>query len=67
MSQFRFSISADKWPSEYTVEAGSWPTATARAVRLWKSKEGKGSRTTQIVIKGVKVIAKSLDKDLAKV
>jgi len=53
--QYRFSISADKWPSEYAVEAGSWPTAAARAMRLWKSKEGKGSRTNQISIKGWKV------------
>lgn len=55
MPQFRFSISADKWPTEYTVEGSSWPVATARAMRLWKSKEGKGSRTQQISIKGWKI------------
>lgn len=53
--QFRFSISADKWPTEYSIEAGSWPAAVARAVRLWKSKEGKGSRTQKILIQGWKV------------
>ena len=53
--QFRFSISADKWPTEYSVEATTWPTAVARAVRLWKSKEGKGSRTQKISIQGWKV------------
>ncbi len=55
MAQFRFIISADKWPVEKTVEAASWPTAVARATRVWKSKEGKGSRTLQITIKGFKI------------
>lgn len=53
--QFKFSIQADKWPSEYNVEATNWATATARAIRLWKSKEGKGSRSVSLNIKGFKI------------
>lgn len=53
--QFRFSITADRYPTEYTVEASNWATATARALRLWKTKAGKGSRSTQISIKGWKI------------
>jgi len=53
--QFRFIIQADRWPSEYNIEASNWATATARALRLWKTKDGKGSRTGQISIKAHKV------------
>jgi len=52
---FRFTIQADKWPNQYDVEASNWATAVARAVRAWKAKDGKGSRTGQLVIKGFKV------------
>lgn len=55
MPTFRFTISGDRWPSEYNVEAGNWATATARAVREWRKKDGKGSRTNQLSIKGYKV------------
>lgn len=54
MPQFKFIIQGDKWPSEYNTEASNWATATARAVKAWRKKDGKGSRTQQISIKGYK-------------
>ncbi len=55
MAQFRFSISGDKWASDFTIQATNWATATARAVREWRKTEGKGSRTLQLNIKGIKI------------
>ncbi len=53
--QFRFTISGDKWATDYVVEATNWATASSRAIRQWRKKEGKGSRTLQLNIKAVKV------------
>lgn len=53
MKTFRVTISADKYPSEYTVQATNWATAVARAVREWH-KRFKGSRTETLSIKAVK-------------
>lgn len=51
---YSVAISGDKWPSTYNVEASSWSTAIARAIREWKKKAGKGSRTTTLSIKAYK-------------
>lgn len=40
---FRISITADKWPTTYTVEAGNPGTAVTKAFKQWK-KTFKGSR-----------------------
>lgn len=50
---YRITISGDKWPSDYVVEASGWPTAIARAVRKWKS-ANKGSRTSKLSIQAIK-------------
>ena len=55
MAQYRFTISGDRWASDYVVEATNWATGVARAVREWRKKEGKGSRTLQLNVKGHKV------------
>lgn len=50
MTHFKATITGDKYPTEYTVEASDWGTATARAVRLWKQRF-KGSRTSTLSIR----------------
>jgi hypothetical protein len=54
MTIFRVRVQADKYPVEFTVEATSWATAIARAIREWKKKNGKGSRTTEVSVKAWK-------------
>ncbi len=53
MLTYRVSITADKYPTEYTVQATGWPTAVARAIREWK-KKFKGSRATELKIRAIK-------------
>lgn len=53
MKLFKAIIIADRYPTEYTIQASSWPTAVARAVREW-AKKFKGSRTAKLTIKIVK-------------
>jgi len=53
MKTFRITIRADKYPTEYFVQASGWPTAIARAVKEWK-KRFKGSRTKELTIKAIK-------------
>ena len=55
MKTYKFTIWGDKWASDYIVQATNWPTATARALKAWRKKDGKGSRTESINIKGLKV------------
>lgn len=54
MKTFRATISADRYPMDFTVQASDWPTAVARAVKLWKHRF-KGSRTDELKIRIVKV------------
>lgn len=54
MKTYRATISADRYPLDFTVEASGWATATARAVRLW-TKRFKGSRASVINIRIVKI------------
>ncbi len=49
MKVYTATIRADRYPMTYTVEASGWPTAVARAVKLWKSRF-KGSRTKELHI-----------------
>lgn len=53
MKIFRVSITADKYPTEYTVQASSWGTAVNRAVKQWQ-KRFSGSRTSELKIHAVK-------------
>ena len=53
MTIYRVIIRADKYPTEYNVEASGWATGVARAIREWK-KRFKGSRTDELTIKAVK-------------
>lgn len=53
MRTFRVSITADRYPTEYTVQASGWPTAVARAVREWH-KRFKGARTNELRIRAIK-------------
>jgi hypothetical protein len=50
MKLYKVVIRADKYPTEYTVQASGYATATARAVREW-NKRFKGSRTKELSIK----------------
>lgn len=38
MKVYKATISADRYPMDFRVTASDWPTATARAVRLWKQR-----------------------------
>jgi hypothetical protein len=65
MITYRVSIIADRYPTEYFVQASGWATAVARAIREWK-KKFKGSRTQQLkinVIKGSRMLTTD-DKEL---
>lgn len=53
MKLYRITISADRYPTEWSVEATSWATAVARAIRLWQ-KRFKGSRTEELRVTAVK-------------
>lgn len=53
MKVYRIKITADKYPTEYNVQATGWPTAIARAVREWKQRF-KGSRASQLNIVAIK-------------
>jgi hypothetical protein len=50
MKLYRVTIQADKWPSDYHVQASGWGTAVSRAIREWK-KKFKGSRASEMTIK----------------
>ena len=53
MRIYRITISGDKYPTDYNVEASNWGTAVARATREW-CKRFKGSRTTELKIRAIK-------------
>lgn len=59
MKTYRATISADKYPLDFTVQATCWSTAAARAIRLWKARF-KGSRTEQLSIRIVRVSSESI-------
>ena len=63
MKAFRVVITADKYPTEYIVEASNWATGIARAIREWAKKKGKGSRTEQITIRAYKNGSLLTEKD----
>lgn len=50
MKHYKATITGDKYPMEFTVEASSWSTAVARATRLWQ-KRFKGSRADTLSIR----------------
>lgn len=53
MRKYRVSITADRYPTNYEVNASGWGTAISRAVRQWK-KRFSGSRATEIKIHAIK-------------
>ena len=53
MKVYRVSITADRYPTEYVVQASGWATAISRAVKEWK-KRFKGSRTNEIKLRAIK-------------
>lgn len=53
MRIYRVKILADKYPTEYNVNASSWGTAISRAIKEWK-KRFKGSRATELKITAIK-------------
>lgn len=53
MRLYRVTISADRYPTDYTVQATGWGTALNRAMKEWQ-KRFKGSRATALTIKAVK-------------
>jgi hypothetical protein len=53
MRIYRVKITADKYPTDYTVQASSWGTAVNRATKEWQ-KKCKGSRTQELKIHAIK-------------
>jgi len=53
MKAYRITIRADRFPTDYVVQASSWSTAIARAIREWQ-KRFKGCRTTQLDLRAIK-------------
>lgn len=53
MRVFRIKITADKYPTEYNVQATNFATAVARAIKEWR-RRFKGSRATQLNIVAIK-------------
>jgi hypothetical protein len=49
MKIYRVKITADKWPTDFTVQASSWRAAIGRAVEEWQ-KKFKGSRASELKI-----------------
>lgn len=49
MKVYKATVMADRYPMEFRVEATSWPTATARVMRLWMQRF-KRSRADTIKI-----------------
>lgn len=54
MKKYRGTISADRYPMDFTVDASSWAVAAARLVRLWQ-KRFKRSRATELKIRIVRL------------
>jgi hypothetical protein len=54
MRKYIATISADKYPLDFRVEASDWPTAAARAIKLWK-KRWPGSKTCELKIRISKI------------
>lgn len=50
MRTFRINVQADRYPTEYVVEATGAATAVSRAMRDWK-KRFKGSRATEWTVR----------------
>lgn len=50
MRIYRVIVRADKWASEYPIQASNFATAAARGAREWQSKF-KGSRISELSIK----------------
>jgi hypothetical protein len=50
LKHYKATITGDKYPMDFTVEASSWSTAASRAVRLWQ-KRFKGSRADTLSIR----------------
>ena len=63
MRIYRISVSADRYPTDYTVQASNWGTAINRAVKEWQ-KRFKGSRASTLSVKATKsgVLLKAEDK-----
>ena len=53
MKIYRITITADRYPTDYTVQASSWGTAINRAVKEWQ-KRFKGSRATELKVRAFK-------------
>ena len=53
MRTYRIQITADRYPTEYTVEASSWGTAFNRAIKEW-SKRFKRSRAEELRVRAVR-------------
>ena len=64
MQIYRIIIIADKYPTEYTIEASGWGTAINRAIKKWKQRF-KGSRACELNIKAFKSgdLLRTVDKE----
>ena len=54
MKKYKVRITSDKYPTDWEVEASSWHTAVARAVKQWQQRF-KGSRVKELYISIVKI------------
>lgn len=54
MQTYRIQVTADRYPTEYAVEASNWATAVARGIRLWQ-KKFKGTHAIELKISVVRI------------
>lgn len=64
MKLYRITVTGDKYPTDYNIEASSWATAISRAVREWQKQKGKGSRTDELKVRALRTT--SIIRDTAK-
>lgn len=53
MRHYNITITADRYPTTYEVQASNWATALARATRLW-AKKFRGCRADTLKINAIK-------------
>lgn len=54
MYSFRATITADKWPQEFTADASNWRAGIGKILSQWQ-KKNKGSRAFKVSIQATKI------------
>lgn len=55
MKHYQVTVTGDKYPTDYVVQAGSWNGAAAKGIKEWR-KRFRGSRSTTLSVRIVKGI-----------